>query len=375
MTEIYVIRHAQSEGNLFRMMQGHWDGNVTAMGLLQIDALAERMKDVHIDALYSSDLRRARLTAGAIVKHHDVELRTDRALREMDLGPWEGRFFGDLKREEYASMLRFVTDMGSWRLDGAENCPQTAERMFAALVRIAEENDGRTVAVVSHGVSIRCLLSRCLGIPLTDTENLPIATNTGITRLFYENGVFTADTVNDAAHLAGIDTPIWGHTPDLAGVPFDPADDPAWYTDCYRRSWLAAHGNLNGFDPAACLFAAQERYAADNRAVLKMLDGEESVGLMDMDVRRGEDEGYGWISLLYLREDYRHKGCGIQLLARAISLYTKLGRGAIRLTVAEENTAAVKFYQRWGFTELKKENTGRGRLLLMEKKLGVSRDA
>ena len=66
MTEIYLIRHTQAEGNLFRAMQGHWDGDVTALGLQEIDALAERMRDVKIDALYASDLKRAVLTAGAI---------------------------------------------------------------------------------------------------------------------------------------------------------------------------------------------------------------------------------------------------------------------------------------------------------------------
>lgn len=46
MTEIYLIRHAQAEGNLYRMMQGHWDGSVTALGMKQIDALAERFRTV-----------------------------------------------------------------------------------------------------------------------------------------------------------------------------------------------------------------------------------------------------------------------------------------------------------------------------------------
>ena len=51
MTEIYLIRHTQAEGNLYRVMQGHWDGGVTELGLRQIDLLAERFKNIHIDAL------------------------------------------------------------------------------------------------------------------------------------------------------------------------------------------------------------------------------------------------------------------------------------------------------------------------------------
>ena len=64
MTKLYLIRHAEAEGNLFRRAQGHWNGKITARGKKQIDALAERFKDVKIDAVYSSDLDRAVETAG-----------------------------------------------------------------------------------------------------------------------------------------------------------------------------------------------------------------------------------------------------------------------------------------------------------------------
>ena len=94
MTEIYLIRHAQAEGNLYRMMQGHWDGDVTDMGRRQIEALAQRLKDERIDALYSSDLYRTRLTACAVTKYHDIPIHTDKRLREINVGPW-GR---DLRR-------------------------------------------------------------------------------------------------------------------------------------------------------------------------------------------------------------------------------------------------------------------------------------
>ena len=72
MTKIYLIRHAEAEGNLYRRIQGHWDGSITALGLQQIDALAQRFRHEHIDALYCSSLSRARVTAEAITRYHDV---------------------------------------------------------------------------------------------------------------------------------------------------------------------------------------------------------------------------------------------------------------------------------------------------------------
>ena len=192
MTEIYLIRHTQAEGNLFRAMQGHWDGDVTALGLQEIDALAERMRDVKIDALYASDLKRAVLTAGAIRRYHALPLRTEPELREINVGPWEARFFGDVGWAQPEMMDTFIHRAEEFFLDGAERYDDVRRRAAAALRKIAEENDGKVVAVVSHGVTIRCLLSYMLHKSLDD-PSLPICGNTGICHVFYENGEFVPD--------------------------------------------------------------------------------------------------------------------------------------------------------------------------------------
>ena len=75
---------------------------------------------------------------------------------------------------------------------------------------------------------------------------------------------------------------------------------------------------------------------------------DESAGLLDLDTRRGAHAGYGWISLIYLEPEFRHIGCGIQLLSRAMLKYSRLGRKSLRLHVAEENTDAHKLLQALG---------------------------
>ena len=66
MTTLYLIRHAEAEGNLYRIAQGQCDSIITDRGYQQIAALAERFRDEPIDAVYSSDLTRTCITAGAI---------------------------------------------------------------------------------------------------------------------------------------------------------------------------------------------------------------------------------------------------------------------------------------------------------------------
>ena len=370
MTEIYLIRHAQAEGNLYRIMQGHWDGEVTDLGLKQIEALSHRFEDVHIDAVYSSDLSRTIMTASAVTGPHHLPLTTVPALREIHLGPWETRFFANLFYDEPEAANHFVNDPEKWSVEGAETYGQVQERSYAALVEIARQHEGQTVVVVSHGVTCRCLLAKICGIGLSETKKLPIGGNTAVSKLIWQDGRFTAEYINDSSHLAALPAVPWSAVPDFRHEILDPAVEREYYTACYADAWAAAHGGHTGFSAEPYLTAAMEHHRRYPGAVLKICDQDRPAGLVDLDTARGAHAGYGWISLLYLKPEYRYRGGGVQLLARAISTYAALGRSALRLHVAEDNTAAAAFYRRWGFELLSAENTGGSRLLLMEKKLG-----
>ena len=86
--------------------------------------------------------------------------------------------------------------------------------------------------------------------------------------------------------------------------------------------------------------------------------------------KRGEKEGYGWLSLIYLRPEFRRQGMGIQLLGRVIMHYRGLGRRSLRLYAAEDNRAAMAFYRHWGFEKIGSEQGRFGRVWMLEKKIG-----
>ena len=91
MTKVYIIRHAEAEGNLYRRVHGWYNSLITDNGYRQIAALRGRFADVHIDAVYSSDLFRTMTTATAIYPSHGLELHTTPALREIGVGvTWSG---------------------------------------------------------------------------------------------------------------------------------------------------------------------------------------------------------------------------------------------------------------------------------------------
>ncbi len=369
MTEIYLIRHAQAEGNRWHMMQGHWDGGVTALGRRQIEELAARFRSIPLDAVYASDLYRAVLTAGAAARWRGLPVQTIPALREINVGPWEGKFFGDLKYSDPEAISRFITDPDHWYLAGAERYDDVTARAYPALEHIARQNEGGSIAVVSHGITIRCLLSHILGITLAETRRLPIAGNTAVSRLVWENGRFTADYINDDSHLSEASHVSWNRAGDLRAVPLDPGADRSYYERCYADAWCFAHADLAGFAPEPYYDAALGHLRQEPASVLRFYEGGQSVGLLDLDPLRGRHTGYGWVSLLYLEPAYRGRGCAAQLMARAYALFGSLGRKSLRLHVAAENETARAFYRREGFREIGSEGFGKSRLLLMERSL------
>ena len=374
MTELFLIRHAQAEGNRYRMMQGRWDGDVTPRGYKEIKALGACFADRRLDAVYSSDLFRAEVTAkGVIGARENLSIQYDDRLREINVGPWTTAFFGDLFRDSHDEIERFMYESDKWHIEGAETFADVAERAYAAMSDIARTNEGRTVAVVSHGVTIRCILWKITGAPINDTAALPICGNAAYCRLIYDNGRFSVKEINCREHLAQFPQHSWDGTPAMSAKLFDPRSDPDYYTGCYSDAWECAHGSLAGFDPMTYLRAAEKHHAADVRAVLRMYDGDESAGLLDLDPVRGFMQGYGWISLLYLKEEYRQRGCGIQLLGRALIYYQAKGRKALRLCVAEENKEALSFYEKWGFEVIASSQSSTGTLFEMEKKIREKR--
>ena len=369
MTEIYVIRHVQAEGNLYRHMQGHWDGDVTPVGRMQRDALALRFRDIPVDAVYSSDLYRARFTASAITQHHPLPVRLDTRLREINVGPWEAEPFANIRWEQPGALETFLRDPEHFYLQGAETFRDVQARAVEALYEIAETNPDRVAAVTTHGVAIRCMLTHLLGLSLND-QSVPIFHNTGIAHLTYENGRFTVDTMNDASHLPEELRRRPSDQDALRHVCVDPSKYRALYEDCYADAWLAAHGNLEGFSAGTYYRAACEHYKRDRESIYLLYSGEDFAGLIDLDTQRGAHIGCGWVSLLYLRPEYRSRGLGVQLLGRAVAKYRRLGRRAIRLNVASDNPHALAFYQANGFKELSRAPGAKAELLLMEKSLG-----
>ena len=358
MTKLYLIRHAEAEGNLYRRAQGQYDANITLLGRRQMAALAERFREVHLDALWASDLIRTQSTASALLKYHpDLTLHTDPALREVDVGCWEDHAWAEISAKYPEQHWLFTHDPAKWHVPGSEDYEAVWRRVRGALLALADAYPGKTVAVVSHAFAIRAAAAHLMGKGFAE---IPYGDNTAVTTLEAEDGALSLLSYADASHLGTLST--FAHQ-GLAGdhlarkadgmpVPMSMPEERELYTRCYSETWLASHGNLKGFAPQLYLASAVQRAKEDPQCLTKLLYADALAGIIELDPERGAEDGAGWISLIWVERDMRGRRFGSQLIGHAVSYFRRLGRTSIRLHVSQTNAAALAFYDALGFRVL-----------------------
>ena len=151
MTRIFLIRHAQAEGNLYRRIQGRYDGRITKLGRLQIELLRARLLPEKIDAVYSSDLRRAMETAAAAAEPRGLEIRKMPGLREIALGAWEDRCWGELEDDDPEQIYLYNASPDRWSIPGGEPYYRVQAR-FAAAPRLTFAAFSAKLRLFSLGV-------------------------------------------------------------------------------------------------------------------------------------------------------------------------------------------------------------------------------
>lgn len=189
-TIIYLIRHGQTDWNVERRLQGHLDVPLNQVGLLQAEKVAKRFEKDSLDAIYSSDLRRARTTAEIIAAPHRLTVLLHRGLRERSYGPFEGKRWDEIP--EFHAGFRSDLLTG----EGVESWQQMQRRAVKAVEDIISRHLGQRVAVVSHGGTINAILSYIEG----DAEPRYRIANTAVTCLTCGTERWTISWINDASH-------------------------------------------------------------------------------------------------------------------------------------------------------------------------------
>lgn len=385
MTKIYLIRHAEAEGNLYRRIQGQYDALITPNGYRQIAALKERFADIHIDAVYSSDLFRTRTTATALYESKNLPLHTDTRLREVNMGDWEDHTWGEIGQTDKENLLLFMDSSPLWQAPGGECYQDVGDRMIAVLHEIAEKHPHQTIAIFSHGCAIRQALLEIQNTPSDRWGELLHGENTAVSTLSYSDGKFTLEEYANSTHItpeiSTLGRQTWWKADKearkefvLCFRPLDLETESQLYLDARREAWQSTHGTEKPFDGEK--FLADARLCAQQGdwglQVATDLEGKPQA-VLQLDMTRYGGEHCGYIAFFYLFPQLRGQNFGVQLLGGAVSALRREGATALRLRCAPYNEKAQKFYLRQGFVKIGDEENSPVPLEILEKYIGFDR--
>jgi len=157
-TPFIRARHAESTWNAQRRWQGQADPPLSERGLEQARALARALADEPLEALFASDLRRARRTAEIVGEAVGLAPVVHAGLRELDVGRWEGRTRADIASDDAAALARFDSGDPDATAGGGESRRGLERRVRAAFAALAAAHPGARIGVVTHLGVIRALL-------------------------------------------------------------------------------------------------------------------------------------------------------------------------------------------------------------------------
>lgn len=384
MTTIYLIRHAEAEGNLYRRIHGWYDSLITENGFAQIKALEERFRDIPVDAVWSSDLYRTKTTARAIYVPKGLPLHTDPGLREINLGDWEDVTWGQARHDFLEELMRFDTDDPTWQAPHGEGFHQLGSRLVGTVRRIADQYPGQTVAMFSHGMAIRQLLSQVKGLPEADWPSVPHGDNTAVTKLLYEGGRLSVEYELDNSHLpesiSTLARQAWwrrdGARKEDINLWYRPMDwerERDIYLSARRDAWTCTHGKEVPFDGEGFLRGAEDCLTQSPWGVCLAMAGDNVAGVLQLDRERYQADRAGYIPFCYIVPQRRGQGLGIQLIGQAVSVFRPLGMDRLRLRCAPYNDRAQRFYRKYGFVKVGEEENSRVPLDILEKYIGYER--
>lgn len=165
MTHWILVRHGATDWNRDGRYQGQADPPLNQEGWEQADDLAATLASRPIQAVYSSDLRRARHTAERLARPHGLSVSLDERLREINQGAWEGMLMDDIAERFPAEWSAVRNDPLHARAPGGESVEQVARRAGACAREISDRFPNGQVVIVSHGLTLACLECTFLGIP------------------------------------------------------------------------------------------------------------------------------------------------------------------------------------------------------------------
>lgn len=192
--QLILVRHGETVHNVAGIAQGWNDSALSERGERQVRALAERLKEAGVTAIYSSPLGRALATANVVAEATNLPVMVLDELREMSYGTWEGRSFMDVRSADEEAYQRWINDAEAPCPEGESHADvrRRLERAFATMTT------ARPV-VITHGTAIRISITALLDLPVMAARHFA-QDNAAINTFFRRGDRWVLKVWNDSTH-------------------------------------------------------------------------------------------------------------------------------------------------------------------------------
>ena len=198
--KLFITRHGTTEWNVARILQGWGDSKLTDEGKLRAVKLGERLSDIDFDIVYSSPQNRALETAKLIIGDKDTKLITHDGLREIGFGTWEGMEL-DVIEDKFPELYY------TYRNNPEYYIPLDGESFKDLFLRVGDfldeikTKDSENILIVTHGVTIKAMITIIKGLTLAEFSSLPVFTGTSLNICEVKNGKLELILENDTSHI------------------------------------------------------------------------------------------------------------------------------------------------------------------------------
>ena len=200
MPRLLLVRHGITEFNSARRFAGYSDMELSAEGYEQVEKLRDRLAGDNIDAAYSSDLKRAMLTAETIASKHQLEVTIFPELRELNYGNLDGLTFEQIKCLDPEVAELCVNWSPKLKFPEGESVDELSQRVSGFLDRLKQHPLDQTMLIVTHGGPLRMMLCLLLGIETWHWRQVRIdLASLSIVDIYPEIAILSL--LNDTSHL------------------------------------------------------------------------------------------------------------------------------------------------------------------------------
>ena len=204
MTRIILIRHGQTEWNKQERFRGRADIELDETGRRQAQAVAAKVAQWKVDAVYSSPMKRATATAEAIASRLGLAVQILDGINDMSFGVWEGLPIDEAREKDPALFDLWLHHPERLVIPGAETLEDVRKRAVAAVDEVVVKHKDQIIALVTHRVVCKVLLCHVLG--LDNSHFWCIAQDTTAINLFeVVEGKSAVTLINDTCHLGSLE--------------------------------------------------------------------------------------------------------------------------------------------------------------------------